>query len=150
LTETSNGISSVARLHTLLEFITKDSIEEWRKSFLAFTKNTRRIQNGKDLYDVRMAYIIWRKNFEEFFYKKLMGLDTKGARTDNQFARSKVWDLVVFDPFDVVSGAYWTVVSILGKETQGIPPKGYNKELWDALYALWNSKERTKNYSRLQ
>ena len=59
--------------YLLLESITKGDVQKWKNDAFAFISNVDKIKNGKQLCDVQNAFEVFRHNFYEFYYKRILG-----------------------------------------------------------------------------
>lgn len=130
------------------EAITHADIVRLRTEAGAFTKNVRRITNGRELAQVALAYETWAHNLDVFIYQRLLGVGSEyDFDRESSWAkrlRTDVWSLIIVNPFRQDTGS-------AGRRAWDADRGGYTGHgvaLWDEAYPHFD-RARTAIYAKL-
>lgn len=131
----------------ITEAFSRADLEKLRADAGAFSKNVRRIKNGRDLQTVCAAWMRWCTYASDMVYQRLMGLPARGA-TDYELKgetsaaknlREKWWTIHLMHDIFMLGD-----IKVYGKPSSSAftwrdgEPTYENPKVWDQLYDLFN------------
>jgi len=138
----------------LQEVVNKQEIDRIIKILKLFTKNIRRIKNGRDLYDAKVGFAKIRDELEKFFYGNIVGVTSETGKHDiEQKYHDAIGNLTYGHFFSPRAGnsTYWVeekYKDFLDKYTKSRGKIPYNSEYHQEIYELWD-KDRDYHYQKL-
>ena len=137
----------------LTEALTERDFDQLRKDAGAFTKNIRRIANGKELAMVADAFRLWQNHYKNFVYNRFLGIEDDTRNQSDQFGPDETWERrnlrkVAWDVY-IMSNVFITGSDYYLRDVN--KRLVYNTETassWDAEYAKFD-KQRDSRYQKL-
>lgn len=143
---------------SLQEVITQNDIDKLEHKLKMFTKNIRRIKDGRDLYDAEWAFALIGDELERYLYHNVFGvLSDKGVISLDDDLGHAILSLLTANAFSPRAGTpavfyleqkypnYMRVIAQAWKKHKKPP---YNAGYYEELYALWQ-KDRDYHYQKM-